>query len=307
MPVRTRSGRRGVSLCLSVMGLLLVTPRAALPCTPWAEAVLAWDMTTDVVVVGTWAERAEPPAPGSVPPGFFELRRISTGELLAAHDCQFGPVVPCEYQTALGKAIPAGTTWHHATGAPPRNLRIKHRVGRDRREISLEARGRRGWQRLLWLQVMATNEQERRQYRWSAYDLRDGEAFMAFDVRARGGNCPNNLVRVVRVPQADIVDPDRPGRQIDLLAGPARLDERFEHWRTIAELGPLPPERIMEALEAAEREEQYAFGAKWWNEATKRLPPERLSRLIDSVARSDVLFWTRPLLQPPVRPRSARQ
>ncbi len=123
---------------------------------------------------------------------------------------------------------------------------------------------------------------------------------MAFAVRARGGNCPNSLVRVLRVPQADIVNPGRAGRRINLLARSARLDERFEHWRTIAELGPLPPERLMEALEAAEREEQYAFGARWWSEATKRLPAGRLSQLVDSVARSEALFWTRPLLKPAI-------
>jgi hypothetical protein len=303
--VRPRSWWRFGGPLLVLTGSL-VAPATAWPCTPWAEAVLAWDMAKDVVAVGIWAERDEPPAPGTANPGFFELRRISTGEMLAAHDCEFGGVVPCQYQAALAKGIPPGTVWRVAGGRPPASLRIKHTASRDLRQVALETRGPRGWQRLLWLQVMATNEQERRRYLWSVYDLRDGEAFMAFAVRARGGNCPNSLVRVLRVPQADIVDPGRAGRQIDLLARPARLDERFEHWRTIAELGPLPPERLMEALEAAEREEQYAFGAKWWSEATPRLPAGELSRLVDSVARSDTLFWTRPLLKPAIRPHPGR-
>jgi hypothetical protein len=299
--VRPRSRWRWWGPRLVVVGLL-AAPATALPCTPWAEGVLAWDMAKDLVAIGIWAQRADPPAPGSAAaPGFFELRRISNGDVLAAHDCEFGGAVPCQYQTALARSIPGGTVWQTSGGRPPASLRITHSSDRDLRQVALETRGRRGqggWQRLLWLQVMATNEQERRRYRWSIYDLRDGEAFMAFTVRARGGNCPNSLIRVLRVPERDIADPARAGRQIDLLAGAARLDERFEHWRTIAELGPLPPERLMEALEAAEREEQYAFGARWFREATAALPPERASRLAALVKENQSLYWTRRLLGP---------
>ncbi len=52
----------------------LAAPATAWPCTPWA-GVLAWDMAKDVVAVGIWAERDEPPAAGAANPGFFELRR----------------------------------------------------------------------------------------------------------------------------------------------------------------------------------------------------------------------------------------
>lgn len=283
---------------VALAGLVLSWPTVTRACTPWSEKVLAWDLAKDLLVVGFWTELDVPPPP-SRPPAGFELRRLSTGEVLGAHECAFSPQTPCQFEAGLAKLIPAGASWRRAAGAarPPARLRITHSKGRDLREVSLESRVRGRWQRVWWLQVMGGKDPEQRQYSWALLDRRDKEAVLGFFVRARGGNCSYSLARMLRIPAADLDAPGRAGRQRELLARPPRLDERHEYWRTIAELGPIPPERLLEALEAAERDEQYAEGAGWWKQTTMSLTPQQLKPLSQAVARSEYLHWTRPLIR----------
>lgn len=276
----------------------LAGPRLAAACTPWAENLLAWSFDQDLVVVGMWSERSRLPPPRGVAPDVLELRRLSTGEPLVGHDCRNQPTpAKCTYDVVLASAIPPRTTWRTKGTPPPRTLTIKHSESKTLREISLDARAGRGKsRRLLWLQVMNANEQERRRYEWNRFDVAGDEALMAFSVPGRGGNCPNSTLRVLRVPLADIADPGRPGRQATLLGRPARFDERFEHWRTVADLGPIPPNRLVEAMEAAEREEQFAFGAQWYRETTRGMPAEQLKPLAAAVKANQGLYFIRPLL-----------
>src|SRR5439155_26953603 len=127
---------------------------------------------------------------------------------------------------------------------------------------ALGTRTRGGARWLLWLHVMGAGEvaQERRSYALGPFDVEADEALVGVEMRARGGNCPYTTARVLRLPRADLDDPRRAGRQATLLAGPPRKDQPFEHWRTIAELGPLPVDRLLEALTAAEDDGQSAFG-----------------------------------------------
>jgi hypothetical protein len=55
---------------------------------------------------------------------------------------------------------------------------------------------------------------------------------------------------------------------------------------------------LLEAMEAAEREEQYAFGVRWFREATAQLGPAERQRLTEAVKASQSLYWTRSLLRP---------
>jgi hypothetical protein len=160
------------------------------------------------------------------------------------------------------------------------------------RETALETRGARGWRRLLWLSVTPAKDQERVDHALKLYDEEGSEALLGLEIHLQGGNCPRTLVQVLRVPRADLADPTRAGRQAQLMARP-RLDERFEHWRTIAELGPIPAERLVEALEAAERDDQSDFGVQWWRRDTALLTPAQRDALAARVKRSEGLYWTR--------------
>ena len=259
---------------------------------------MAWDIGNDLVAVGIWAERDRLPPPSERGrPGLFELRRIGTGEVLLAHDCELKPHIKCEFQSALASAIPPGTAWRTGGSPPPPTLRILHRTKPRRREVILESRVQGRWQPLSWLQVSVWNEPERRRYHWHAYDSLGDEAMLAFEVRARGGNCPNTLVRVFRMPLEDVKWPRRPARALDLLSRQARLDERFEHWLTIADLGPLPPARLMEALEAAEREEQYTEGAEWYRQTLRTVTVPERQRLGEAVKKNENLYFIRRLVE----------
>ena len=139
--------------------------------------------------------------------------------------------------------------------------------------------------------------QERRIATSGGSDLRDGEAMLAVEVSARGGNCSYTFVRVYRVPEADLREPRRKGRQAEMLKRPARKDDPFEYWRTVADLGPLPPERLLEAMEAAGHDAQPTFAARWWREATRKLPRRRVAELAEAVKKSPALSATLPLLR----------
>jgi hypothetical protein len=273
----------------------LATSPPARACTPWVERVLAWDFDADLVVLQTWAERDRAPGP-RVPPIGFELRRLSTGEELGARDCRLDPVIsPCEFRVALGKLLPATAKWRQQGRALPRGLRVRAAGGAALRETALETRAAGGWRRLLWLSVTAAKDPERLQHTLKLYDEQGTDALLGFEVYLQGGNCPRTVVQALRVPRADLADPARAGRQAALMVRP-RLDERFEHWRTIADLGPIPPGRLVEAMEAAEREDHSAFGVEWWRRDTRKLPPAEVEALAGKVRKSEGLYWTRTKL-----------
>jgi hypothetical protein len=276
----------------SVCVVAWFSSRPARACTPRADVLVAWDLSRDLAVVGFWPELERPPAKQA--PRGFELRRISTGEQVANHDCQDKPG-PCAYEAAFAKALPAGIRWRTQGKPPPRNLRIRPTSDRERREVSLEARAGRSWRRVLWLQVIAASDQEWRDYVWSQYDTDGRDALLAFEVRARTGACSYTSVRALRAPLADLADPARKGRQPALMASPRR-DELFEHWRTIAELGAIPPDRLLEALQAAENEGQMTFGAQWWREAIRSMTPAQRERLTAAAKKDELLYHTRKLL-----------
>jgi hypothetical protein len=280
---------------LAIAGVLVGWAPAARACTPWVERVVAWDLGADLVVLQTWADRHRAP-PASVPPIGFELRRLSTGEELGGRDCRLAPVItPCRFEAALGPLLPATARWRQRGRALPGGLRVRAKRGAALRETALETRGARGWQRLLWLSVTPAKDQERVDHALKLYDEEGSDALLGLEIHLQGGNCPRTLVQVLRVPRADLADPARAGRQAALMARP-RLDERFEHWRTIAELGPIPPEKLVEALEAAERDDQPDFGVQWWRRDTRGLAQAQLDALFAQVKRSEGLYWTRAKL-----------
>lgn len=283
-----------MKLAIAMAGVLLAWTRPAAACTPWVEGVLAWDFDADLVVLQIWAGRERPPAAG-VPPTGFELRRLSTGEELGARDCRLGPPVACEFRAALAHLLPASAKWRQQGMALPRRLRVRESTPAGLRESALETRGAKGRRRLLWLSVTAAADAERLAYALKLYDEQGTDALLGFEIRLRGGNCARTAVRALRVARADLDDPGRAGRQAALMARP-RLDERFEHWRTVADLGPIPPAHLVQALEAAERDDHSAFGVTWWRQNTRDLPPAQVEALVKKVKASETLYWTRSKL-----------
>lgn len=280
-----------VGLGLGLVGLVFA--RGAQACVPSAERVVGWDLGKDLVAVAVWAERGEPPQNGAA--GGFELRRISTGEVLRKHDCGQQRARACRYRDAFAVD---GVAWQ-TRGQPglARRLRFAETRTKEGLEVALEARTRAGWRRLLWVQVMGEGEaaQERQRYRWGALDRGGGATLISFEMRASGGNCPYTVARALLVPEADLADPARAERQAALLASPRR-DHPFEHWRTVAELGPLPAGRLLEAMEAAEADAQVDFAVRWWRANTGGLPAAQVAHLAALMKKSPGLPSTRARL-----------
>jgi hypothetical protein len=222
-----------VSCALVVAAVLVAAAPApdAAACTPSADRVLGWDLGRDLVIVGQWAERGRPP-PGSVPPPqSFELRRLSTGSRVG-DAADRGPPVRSD------RALAA-------------RLRVSQRRRGTFTEVALEVRTRAGWRWLLWYHVMSRGEaaQEKRVYRLGPVAAAGELAMISVEMSAHGGNCSYSDTRALLVRLADLDDPRRPGRQAWLLAH-VRRDHPFEHWLTIAALGPVPPDRVPEARQA---------------------------------------------------------
>jgi hypothetical protein len=278
-----------------VLPLLLAAPRPAAACFPWAERVLAWDARADLYLLASWHDRDRPPpVSAAVTPNWYELRRISTGAQVAAHNCADGDSAvgaasvtrPCEWRTALAAALPRD---FGARGEPFGAGRLRLRslpMGADS-ELALEGRGRRGWRRLLWLEYRPRSP-ERVRTSITVAERAAGDVVLGLEAFARGGNCTNTTVRMLRLPLEDLEDPARPGRQRRLLA-PLDEDAPFERWQTAADLGPLPPERLIPALVAAERAAHLDIGVRWWKLATAALDPPRLAALTTQLrARPDL-------------------
>jgi hypothetical protein len=281
------------AVTLSVV-LTLLDPKAPSACTPWAERVVAWDAATDLAVVATWKGTERPPTAPRAQPAWYGLRRISTGEQVSLHRCPEGEV--CDWKMAFAKWLPSeprgGRTGDRATGVA---LRVRRELTSAAQEFALEVRGKVGWRRVLWLDFIPRGYREHRRYSFGPSAIAGSDVLLAVQYHSRGGNCNQTVVQVVRLRQADLADPTNASRREHMLAH-VRQDAPLEHWRTLAELGPLPPDRLLEALSLAENEGRWAWGAKWWRESIARMPPAQVESVTAALQRHPSLASTRELL-----------
>jgi hypothetical protein len=293
----------------SLLGASIRAGEAA-ACTPWAESVVGWDVASDLVVVSSWRERERPPR-APLPPDRYELRRISTGEQVAHHRCpETGAgskpgreAADCDWRAAFATWLT--TEPRSPAAAPPsvlRKLRVHAGSGAEGQEFSLESRVGGSWRRVVWLDFIPRGYREHRTYEIGPFQRAADEVLIGLRYYARGGNCNQTVVQVWRLPQDDLDDPANEGRRARL-ARQVRRDGLLEHWRTLAELGPLPVDSLLEAMTAAENEGRASWGARWWQDAMKGLPVERATALSADLERHPHLTLTRDLLksQPPVR------
>jgi hypothetical protein len=281
---------------------LAIPTAPAKACTPWAERIVAWSAAADLHVLAGWDKQERPPpSHKQSQPQYYQLKRISTGEQLAWHRCDHptgerSDATPCAWQAAFAKQIPGGATFQPAapTAGVPR-VRVRSIQQNGVREFSLESRGPKGWQRVLYLDFVFPDYPERRRYRVAELGRTEEHVVLSLDYHASGGNCAHTAASAIRLRESDLIDPTAAERRARLLASVPPQDA-LEHWRTLAELAPLPADRLLEALEAAEREGQAAWGARWWREAGSALAPEALGRLRDELEKRPGLQSTRRLL-----------
>ena len=303
---------------IGVGALLGLWAPAVWACSPWAEQLVAWDPVTDLAVVASWIERERVPRAGSLVPDHYELRRISTGDGLAMHLCPGAQAPagkkrpPCDWRAGLAASLPPAARWDRTGPALPRGrLRVRATEAPGVQEYALEARGRSGWQRVSWLDFISRDYPERRQYRIGrtgsagGVNTRDGTVVVAVEYLSRGGNCNHTSVQLFSLRAEDLDDPRNPGRRARLLAQ-VRTDVPIGYWRTVAELGPLPPERLIQALESADTVWHSPLAARWWREATAGLPADRLAPLTEALRRHPGLHQTRALLGISAATRPAR-
>jgi hypothetical protein len=256
-------------------------------CTPSAERLLAWDGKADLAVVARWSERDRPPPAGSrLRPEVLELRRIGNGASIAVHEC--GARGPCDHRSAFPDR---GAQWTKPGPAMPR-LRTTRLFTENVQQYALEARGARGWQRLAWLGFVESSHLEQRSYRVAASAEVGDEVLVAVEYHSRGGNCKRTMVQVSKLRAGDLDDPANPERRKYLL-GQVRQDLPLEYWRTVAELGPLPAEHVIEALELADAVGRWAWGARWWREAIAGAPPGVVKSLTAELEKHPNLGATR--------------
>jgi hypothetical protein len=306
---RHRSHSRAAAI--GIGALLGLAAPAVWACSPWAEQVVAWDPVTDVVVVASWIERERVPRPGSLVPDHYELRRISSGDGVAMYLCPGAQAPagrsrpPCDWRAGLAAQLPPGVRWDR-TGPPlpGGRLRVRATATPGTEEYALEARGPRGWQRLSWLDFISRDYPERRRYRIGSSGnsgnsgksgSKDGTVVVAVEYHSRGGNCAHTSVQLFSLRQEDLDDPRNPGRRARLLSQ-VRTDVPIGYWRTVAELGPLPPERLIQALESADTAWHSPLAARWWREATAGLPADSLAPLTEALRKHPGLHQTRALL-----------
>ena len=320
---RRPSGAGTLATALLVLAAML-NARAARACSPWAERLLTWDAAVDAAVVAIWTGPDRPPRPlsraGRAPsqsldsavtfhllPEQYELRAISTGRVLANIYCEpeggkaATPDV-CDWQGAFAKHLPAA---HWGRGGPPVQpgmLRVRaSRSPQGRQDFALEGRTDRSWKRVLWLDAMAKGNPERRRYRLGESQRIGGNLILALEQHSIGGNCAHTRVQVLALPEQDVADPGRPGRHARLLAA-TREDMTFAYWRTVAELGPLPTSRLLDAMEAAEVAGEPSLAARWWRSSIAGVPPAQRAALEVALRARPGLLRTRDVLERPATP-----
>jgi hypothetical protein len=271
---------------------ILADAQLARACSDGAEQVVAWDLRDDMAVVAQYGGRDRlPPRGATARPEVYALRRISTGERVAQQECTEQGA--CDYREAFSHS-PDGWQAPASHGPPP--VRVRRRLVDKRQEFSLEVPGKGGWRHLAWLDFVAADAGQRL-YSVVAH-ARDGntdDVVVALQYHARGGGCSRTVAQVLRFPARDLADPRNPARQRTLLAN-VRQDALLPHWRTVAELGPLPPNRLLDVLELAEGAGYPAWGARWWREATTSLPAAQVAALTVEFRRRRGLDRTRQVL-----------
>lgn len=294
------------SVCAAVLAVAAVLAGSrAEACSPWAERLVGWDARNDVVVVAIWTERDRPPSSRRAPPPEqYELRRLSTGRGLATHQCPapaadgaaVGPGL-CDWQTAFAKVVPGlALAGRRGPGLKRGLVRVRTvKLPRGSQEFVLESPGPGGWRPITWLDFIAEDYPERRRYQLLASERVGDEVVLALEYLSRGANCDHTVVQTLRLLERDLRQPLHPERRARLLSR-MREDRPFGAWRTIAAFGPLPPERLIEALEVAETVGQPQMGARWWRDGTAPLPPDRRAALALELAKRQSLPRTRELL-----------
>jgi hypothetical protein len=294
---------RGLRTLLLGVGLTLFAHAPARACTPWAQRVVAWDAATDLVVVATWKGRERPPASGKLAPDRYELRRMSTGEQVALHLCSGpppagGPAGPgsCDWRPIFARWLPEGPSGGRAgEQASGLAVRVRRQVSDAAQEFALEARGKSGWRRVSWLDFIPRGYREQRRYSLGPSARSGDDVLLTVQYHSTGGNCNQTVVQILRLRQVDLDNPSNESRRAYMQAN-VRQDAALEHWRTLAELGPLPPERLLEALSLAENEGYWHWGARWWREAVARMPEGTVVSLTAALTRDPLLASTKELL-----------
>jgi hypothetical protein len=276
-----------------VAGAALLPGRAQ-ACSAGAERLEGWNAQADLALIARWVERDRLPPPSSGRgPDAWELRRLSTGEQVKLLECAAGGP-PCDARTR-DEAVRAAGGWHRPDRSPDaRRLRVRATLREGRKEFALESRGARGWRRLTWLDFVDAPAGNRR-YQVAASARAGDDVLVALSYHSRGGDCPRTVVQALRFPAVDLDDPANPGRHARL-ARQVRWDALMPHWRTVAELGPLPADRLLKVLEMAEGTGHQEWGARWWREAIAPLPPDQVAALTAAMRKTDGLTITRGLL-----------
>ena len=315
--------RLGVTLAILVVCLPDVSPARA--CSPWAERLMTWDARADAAVVAIWTGRDRAPQPirssretrsdpssgerskFKPPPEQYELRRISTGSVLANLDCQVGAggagsrkvgAPSCDWRTAFAKEL-RGAPDGASRGRPFPSGMVRVRSTRSPqggRHFALEAMRRGSWRRVLWLGASAQGNPERRFYRVAGAEQVEGDVIVTVEYQAAKGNCPYTRVQMLSIPEQDFANPSLPDRHPRLLAR-VREDTPFGYWRTVAELGPLPAGRLLDAMETAEVAGEFSLAAQWWKASITGLEPDNVATLKAKLVANPGLGMTRAALE----------
>lgn len=287
--------------------MALLMPATAQACSPWAEKVVALDGAADLAVVAVWIERDHPPATReSLTPDQYELRRLSNGEGLAMHLCPDPPAgkgegeagPDCPWQGAFPDTPAAKTTWANRGVPLPRGkVRVSATSAGGATDFALESFAAGKWQRVLWLDRISPGYPERRRYKVLSAERWSNNIVLTLAYHSRGGNCRHTAVRFWRISETDLADPTNSSRQSRMLAQ-VRQDAPLGYWRTVGELGPIPAERLLEAMEAAEAAGRSDLGVLWWRASVTSIPAEQLAALKHGLARHAGLVVTRAALRP---------
>ena len=138
---------------------------------------------------------------------------------------------------------------------------------------------------------MAKGNPEQRDYRITDSERAGSDVVLAIEYHAEKGNCARTRVQLLSLAEPDLADPSRPARHARLLAK-VREDTPFSHWRTVAELAPLPAARLLEAMEAAEVAGESGLAARWWQASIPGIPPAEASALQAELAKRPGLTTT---------------
>ena len=259
-------------------------------CVASAEQVVAWDAEADLYVVASYLERDRPPGPGArVFPNLLELRRLSTGAQVDLVNCASQPgalrassaIEPCDFRVLFGARIPRRALFkRQGTRLDPNRVAIKPFAEGPDRAFALVARakGASAWHRVMWLGDEVMRPPERMNIRIIDGEHWQQEVLVVIEITHQGGTCRSTEARVLRVREIDLDQPAALEHQKHLLV---RLKESspFAEWRSAAEIAPLPPNRLVNAMVVAAEAGKPDFAAHWWTATTTGLPLDQVAAL----------------------------